>query len=64
MVERTGDSSLWMDIDPRPMLKGWGPGDYFCTCSICNRRYIGAKRSWMCAHCAYADFGMDGDRDW
>jgi hypothetical protein len=45
-----------MKLDKRPHRKGWGPGDYFCTCTTCNKDFIGDKRAWSCADCAYADW--------
>lgn len=40
-------------IDERPGKGGWAPGDYFGYCSSCKEEYLGAKRSFFCADCAY-----------
>ena len=41
--------------DHRPKRLGWAPGDYFCMCAQCGAHYLGDKRSWTCAPCAYAE---------
>lgn len=33
-------------------VAGFAPGDYICTCQMCERPYMGAKRSWHCEPCA------------
>ena len=41
--------------DPRPARGGWSPGEsYTCKCKTCGCWFIGAKRSFQCADCAYA----------
>lgn len=40
-------------VDERPELHGWAPGDYLCRCRDCGQEYIGDKRSYSCANCAY-----------
>ena len=46
-----------LDTDPRPALGGWAPGDYLCYCGTkeCGKQFIGAKRCYRCADCAYAE---------
>ena len=39
--------------DERQRKDGWCAGDYLCTCRSCGCRYVGDKRSWECADCAY-----------
>ena len=41
--------------DSRPQRGGWAPGGYTSTCRTCGDGYIGDKRSWLCADCAYKD---------
>lgn len=41
--------------DSRPRRKGWAPGDYFAICKECKCHFIGDKRAYHCADCAYAD---------
>ena len=45
--------------DDRPKRKGWAPGNYFNKCRKCECEFIGDKRAWMCADCAYDDFVID-----
>jgi len=42
-------------VDPRPDLGGWSSHDpdYIVHCKKCNCYYLGNKRSWHCADCAY-----------
>lgn len=53
-------TGLRWKTDDRPQRYGWAPGEYIgrCTGELCkgleDRTYIGAKRSTMCADCAYA----------
>lgn len=42
------DQSNW----PYERIRGWGPGDYTCTCQDCGCHYMGAKRSVQCYPCA------------
>jgi len=44
-----------LDIDKRPHKRGWNAGGYICKCSRCTKEYLGAKRSFHCADCAYND---------
>ena len=37
-----------------PPVGGWATGAYLNTCRKCKESYIGDKRSWNCADCAYA----------
>lgn len=39
--------------DPRPALGGWCPGGYLNRCKGCGEYYLGDKRCWQCADCAY-----------
>lgn len=41
--------------DNRPMRLGWAPGDYTNRCHTCSSGFIGDKRAWTCADCAYED---------
>lgn len=52
--------------DDRPYIegKGWGPGGYICVCKLCGDNYIGEKRSWSCADCAYKDVEGEQYKDW
>ena len=47
--------------DHRPKRLGWAPGDYFCMCAQCGAHYLGDKRSWTCAPCAYAEAETAGE---
>jgi len=40
--------------DARPPHKGWAPGGYMCFCRGCEEHFIGDKRAYQCADCAYA----------
>lgn len=40
--------------DQRPPKGGWAPGLYECRCKTCAKRFIGEKRAYSCADCAYA----------
>jgi hypothetical protein len=42
-----------MKEDKRPQRHGWAPGGYWRKCRTCNDDYMGDKRSWICADCAY-----------
>lgn len=39
--------------DFRDKRHGWAMGGYTCVCEECGCSYVGDKRSWMCADCAY-----------
>lgn len=41
--------------DQREMRGGWGKGFYTCSCSNCGKGFMGGKRAWCCAPCAYGD---------
>jgi len=41
--------------DKRPLKNGWAPGNYVGKCGTCNNKYVGDKRSIICADCAYPD---------
>lgn len=43
-----------MKADNRPARGGWADGWYTCTCRECGEGYLGSKRSYECADCAYA----------
>lgn len=40
-------------LDPRPRIHGWCPGEYITSCILCKSLFIGDKRSYNCADCAY-----------
>ncbi len=44
-------------LDPRPARHGWHPGkgDYCGVCHKCDAQFLGAKRCYTCADCAYAE---------
>lgn len=43
--------------DERPPRKGWAPGQYIGSiCRDCGRPFMGAKRAFQCADCAYIDW--------
>jgi len=42
-----------LKLDTRPALRGWAPGAYCCRCRVCEQEYMGDKRSYECADCAY-----------
>ena len=39
---------------PEDDLTGYGyaPGNYWCVCRDCSKRFDGDKRAWRCAACA------------
>lgn len=37
----------------RDQMGGWAKGDYMCKCLDCEKEYLGDKRSWQCAKCAW-----------
>ena len=39
--------------DPRPKKGGWAPGSYTAICKDCDKHFVGDKRAWICADCAY-----------
>lgn len=39
--------------DKRPQRGGWAPGSYINRCQKCGEEFIGDKRAWTCADCAY-----------
>lgn len=41
--------------DERPKLDGWAPGNYTNTCQMCHKEFVGDKRAFFCAQCAYGD---------
>jgi len=42
---------------------GQAPGQYCCECSDCGLFYMGDKRSWQCADCAYANPLVDREHE-
>ncbi|MCX5495422.1 hypothetical protein OSH11_11950 [Kaistia dalseonensis] len=50
----TDQKSAWKR-DDRPSRHGWAPGDYLSQCRRCAIAFLGAKRAWTCADCAYAE---------
>jgi hypothetical protein len=47
------DDFVLEKADTRPALYGWAPGDYLNACRDCKNAFIGGKRAWQCAECAY-----------
>jgi len=41
--------------DTRPSRGAWSPGAYLNRCSQCGDMFIGNKRAFSCAPCAYQD---------
>lgn len=41
--------------DMRPRKDAWAPGKYLNTCPVCGERFLGDKRAYECAPCAYDD---------
>lgn len=41
--------------DHRAPKGGWCDGNYLCECFRCRAKFIGDKRSLICADCAYAE---------
>ncbi len=39
--------------DDRPQKGAWAPGNYMNKCSGCGCGFIGDKRAYECADCAY-----------
>lgn len=39
--------------DQRPPRAGWATGPYTCQCCDCKEFFLGDKRAWMCANCAW-----------
>jgi hypothetical protein len=39
--------------DSRPPRHGWAPGGYVSDCVLCHCNFVGDKRAWHCADCAY-----------
>lgn len=54
-MNKRSHTGLFLDMDERPKKGGWAPGNYLNKCSKCDREFIGDKRAWDCAHCAYDD---------
>lgn len=42
-----------MKVDDRPPKGGWATGPYLNTCRRCGGDFLGDKRAWICADCAY-----------
>lgn len=47
------DGKAW----PIP-LNGHAPGNYYCTCSVCNGQFIGDKLAVTCKYCAYRAYSI------
>lgn len=45
--------------DKRPCKGSWAPGTYSRQCLECKALYLGDKRSWVCATCAYTPTQKD-----
>lgn len=41
--------------DSRAPFRGWAPGGYMCKCLVCKEQFIGGKRAYNCADCAYEE---------
>lgn len=41
--------------DHRPPRGAWCDGEYMCVCINCKQGFIGDKRAFICADCAYAE---------
>lgn len=39
--------------DDRPQNGPWAPGTYCCSCCDCGDKFMGDKRAYVCADCAY-----------
>ena len=54
----------WSDskVDFRGPYGGWASGHYHGTCRSCGDCYVGDKRSWECADCAYKRHPLKGVR--
>lgn len=39
--------------DSRPQLNGWCDGEYLCHCQDCMCGFVGDKRAFQYADCAY-----------
>jgi hypothetical protein len=54
-------------VDTRSARRAWAPGDYLGKCVDCRQRYLGDKRAYLCADCAYKGwrpthrYGPSGD---
>jgi hypothetical protein len=57
LIEETmmTEAANWKFHDGRDARGGWAPGDYLCICGKCQCRFMGAKRAFHCADCAYAE---------
>ena len=42
-----------MKVDARAPKGGWAPGAYLNICRQCGSDFLGDKRAWHCADCAY-----------
>jgi len=42
-----------MKVDDRAPKGGWAIGPYLNTCRQCGSDFLGDKRAWHCADCAY-----------
>ncbi len=45
--------NLPTNADNRPPNGGWAPGEYFAQCFRCKTIFVGDKRAYECADCAY-----------
>lgn len=48
------NASFIHNRDERPQRFGWAPGGYIRKCPLCDTQFVGDKRAYMCAPCAYA----------
>jgi len=42
-------------VSTAPPRHGWAPGEYLNNCHTCGCVFIGDKRAWTCADCAYKE---------
>jgi len=50
-TERLAD--IIAQADERPQKGAWAPGNYLNECDQCGFTFVGDKRSYTCADCAY-----------
>jgi len=55
MIDTNWADAFKYPDDKRPMNKTWAPGGYTAKCRECGVSFIGDKRAFMCAPCAYGD---------
>lgn len=55
-------STIWKE-DSRPQRGAWAPGSYLSRCHVCQEQFIGDKRAYSCADCAYGLPQVEPDRE-